>query len=414
MRGKELYEKITDIDDDIVLENSAVRKTGKQFYLKTLAAAVCLGIAFFTGYLFWGNKEGIGPFKGNQTEMNPNLPKISLDTDVSGAMGFEGYIAWDISDLINANPWSEDSKLTYLPVIKNQLVYDKMQQVENADLSHMERLLKETAQNLGMDIDNIAITKDVPDGDTKKGSTEKLTDDEGQVPERFFEENRLFMEDETYKLSVDSSYTIQVEFKTPVRLPDEYNFSYEADYDEIYATAEYLREKYADFIAMENPKISISGGDYNIYAQQSYGISYYNESSDEVQNFLNYHFNKAEFCCNGDGDLFLARKYYTDLSEVEGEYPIIDIQEAQRLLENGNYITTVPEAFTNTEYIKKVELVYRTATRNKLFIPYYKFYVELPREKLENGLNIYGAYYVPAVEGQYITNMPVWDQSAFE
>ena len=162
---------------------------------------------------------------------------------------------------------------------------------------------------------------------------------------------------------------------------------------------------------MKNPVINISGGDFNIYAEQSYSISFYEESSDNVQSILNYHFNTVEFYCDDDGALFLARKYYTDLSDVVGEYPIIDTKEALTLLENGNYITTVPQEFEGVGYVKKIELVYRTSATEKLFMPYYRFYVELPNMKHKNGLNDYGAYYVPAVEGRYIENMPVWDGS---
>ena len=42
-------------------------------------------------------------------------------------------------------------------------------------------------------------------------------------------------------------------------------------------------------------------------------------------------------------------------------------------------------------------------------MPYYRFYVELPDMERENGLKTYGAYYVPAVKGEYISNMPVWE-----
>lgn len=34
--------------------------------------------------------------------------------------------------------------------------------------------------------------------------------------------------------------------------------------------------------------------------------------------------------------------------------------------------------------------------------PYYRFWVEVPAEKQENGLNTYVAYYVPAVETAYL------------
>lgn len=43
-------------------------------------------------------------------------------------------------------------------------------------------------------------------------------------------------------------------------------------------------------------------------------------------------------------------------------------------------------------------------------MPYYRFYVELPEEE-SDGMKTYGAYYVPAVEEKYISNMPLWDGS---
>lgn len=81
------------------------------------------------------------------------------------------------------------------------------------------------------------------------------------------------------------------------------------------------------------------------------------------------------------------------------------------MLLNGNYITTVPCEISEATLIKKVELVYRTGKYEKCYMPYYRFYVELPEKEQENGLKTYGAYYVPAVESSYISNMPKWDGS---
>ena len=36
-------------------------------------------------------------------------------------------------------------------------------------------------------------------------------------------------------------------------------------------------------------------------------------------------------------------------------------------------------------------------------MPYYRFYVELPDMKMDNGLKNFGAFYVPAVKAEYIT-----------
>ena len=81
------------------------------------------------------------------------------------------------------------------------------------------------------------------------------------------------------------------------------------------------------------------------------------------------------------------------------------------MLFDGGYITKVPYTLTKEDTVAKVELVYRNGCNEKYFMPYYKFYVEVKSEVDKNGLKDFGVYYVPAVESQYITNMPVWDGS---
>ena len=76
------------------------------------------------------------------------------------------------------------------------------------------------------------------------------------------------------------------------------------------------------------------------------------------------------------------------------------------MLSKGNHLTTVPYEMPGLEYIRKVELVYRSETYDTYFMPYYCFYVELPEQEGENGLKTYGTYYVPAVKSDYISNIP--------
>ena len=94
---------------------------------------------------------------------------------------------------------------------------------------------------------------------------------------------------------------------------------------------------------------------------------------------------------------------------------MIDAETARCLLLNGDYITTVPSEYlrdgTITEpQIAKTELVYRTGNTEELFMPYYRFYVKLTdySTDMAEGLICYGAYYVPAVSGEYLSDFPVW------
>ena len=129
-----------------------------------------------------------------------------------------------------------------------------------------------------------------------------------------------------------------------------------------------------------------------------------------MEDILNYKYNCVRFYPDDNGKLSLIR-IYNGLSCAEnlGDYPIISTDEAYKLLLKGHYITSVPYAITDAELICKVELVYRNSRTEKTFLPYYRFYVELPEMRRENGLTDYGAYYVPAIQEEYIRNMPLWD-----
>ena len=180
------------------------------------------------------------------------------------------------------------------------------------------------------------------------------------------------------------------------------------------AVAKYLQTEYSSIIDFENPQINITGGDYNIYNQQNYDIEFFNDSGDITQNIINYKFNRVAFSCYSDNNLWMIRIYQPDLSQKIGDYPIITKEKATELLSNGNFASSVPFDFPGVEYVKKVELVYRNAYwLDKIYMPYYKFYIELPeRENWHgNGEKEYGAYYVPAVDGKYLKNMPVYDGS---
>lgn len=351
---------------------------------------------------------GLISMKPSSPITDSRLPMLTIDTEgfFAGGMGFEGYMAYDISELKNENPWSGEAEINHLPVYKNILDYDENYQV--ADIAKMKAYLEEIAKKLDMDVDNLEITDDRPDEETKKIITEKL---EGDVPEGYFDVTRVFMKDKGIKVEVNTSLIATVRFDPPVSLPDKYSFTDYASYEDIVSVADYLRNEYLALIDMENPKANVNGGDYNIYNQQSYSIDFFDESGGPIEQIINYNFNNITFGCDDDGKLFIARIYRPDLSHKIGDYPIITPKEAEQLLLKGNYITTVPEEFPGGEYIRKIELIYRTGGTEKVYLPYYRIYVEMPTMKRNIGLNTYGAFYVPAVKAEYIKNMPLWDGS---
>jgi hypothetical protein len=138
----------------------------------------------------------------------------------------------------------------------------------------------------------------------------------------------------------------------------------------------------------------------------------YDAAGGDVEDILNYTYNYIQFAPDDNGNLMLIRLYDSlSCAEKLGDYPTITADEARSMLLNGNYLTSVPYEITDEELIQRVELVYRNSRTEKIFMPYYRFYVEIPEMKHDNGLTDYGAYYVPAIKSEYISNMPMWDGS---
>lgn len=416
MKNEVIFNAIGKADDKYIREAAPgkPKETQKRPWVKWGALAACLALAVFTV---------IKIIPTNPVESRPglgDLPMLAITEDSGEAMGFEGYTAYDISEIVNNNPWTETAKISTLPVYQNLLAYDENYQVLGADFDKMKELLLNIAGRLDMDVDNLEITDNAPDEKTQAAITEKLVKTGESVPEGYFAPSAVILEDNGIEIEVDQQMTAKITFDPAITLPNEYNFTNYATYEQVAAVAEYLKEKYKDLIGMDNPQVNIHGGDYATFsgediesygAQQAqrYSIEFYDGSGDSTNQIINYNFFRVAFYCNDDSKLFLARVFQPNLSGKVEDYPIITADEAKELLENGNYITTVPEELPGLEYVAKVELVYRTGGTEQYFMPYYRFYVELPDMERENGLKTYGAYYVPAVEGEYISNMPVWD-----
>ncbi len=380
MRGNDLLDKMELIDPAYVeaADGKPKRKKKQRVTWGALAACFAVMVLAGTGILqsFWGEDV-------DEPKRDPKLPLLTISEESAG-MGYEGYFAYDISELVSANPWNEETVIDTLPVFQNPLTYDENDIASGGDENKMRELLLDTAESLGLDSDQSEI-------------------DESEAPAR------LKLASAGLEIEVDQALEVEVRFRPAVALPESYHFTHYASYEQKAAAAAYLKDRYRDFIGFDDPQLNLTIGDYTIYGQQTYDVLFFENGRDPEEQILNYNFDLAAFYCDDNGELFIARKWQADLSKKLGDYPIIRAEEAKKLLLNGNYITTVPYEISEAELIKKVELIYRTGRHEACYMPYYCFYVELPQEARENGLKSYGVYYVPAVESVYISNMPLWD-----
>jgi hypothetical protein len=437
MTDEKLFEVLGDVNEQYVKQAHEVApKAAKPAWVKWSAIAACLAVMAYAGVRFFLQKapeetpespvlqeqgadsDSTGnasespalPENGNGTDSASeasDLPMLTVGDNTSSSMGFEGYLAYNSSELVNANPWNESLALSTLPVYRNLLTYDESSIASGADWGKMRSLLLEVAERLGLDTDSVTVTDNTPDEELKQQIIEKFEAVGDTVPDGYFDPTELIVEADGLRITVDQSMTVAVSFQPAIALPEAYHFTADASsYEEMEAVAEYLKTEYRDFIGMENPQVNIYGGDYTYDGQQMYRIEFFDASGTDAEQIVQYNFDRVAFYCNDEGELFLARVYQPDLSEKVGDYPIITSEQALELLVNGTYLTTVPYEMPGAEYVKKVELVYRTGQQETYYMPYYRFYVELPEAEQENGLKTYGAYYVPAVSAAYLSDFP--------
>ena len=158
--------------------------------------------------------------------------------------------------------------------------------------------------------------------------------------------------------------------------------------------------------------VSYASYDFAGEASRSWGTCFvYDAAGDDVQTILNYSFRRLGV--NPDGGI----RWQDDLLTAEklGDYPVISLAEATERLRRGRFQTSAPAEYLpqggiGEERIGTAELVYRTGPDEEVLLPYYRFYVLLSGASEDagaaEGLQSYGACYVPALADDYLTALP--------
>lgn len=421
MTAELLMDALGLLGDDLLEEARVSREQPimgrKTSWQKWAALAACVALVAVVGVRLAMPEQPAGPSEDPIDLLPDDLPMLTIQGgDVGAGFGFEGYMAYSADELLDKNPWTPENTPETLPVYQNSLSYDVAGALlpQEIDFDEMRAVLVATAEKLDMDVENLEITDNTPDEDYKKAVTEKFASVGEEVPKGYFDPTELIIEGDGITLSVDETLNALIRFEPPVKLPEEYNFSYSATSEEMKEAAYWLATEYSGLLSdMEEPVLDQGIADRNIYGQRSFDVVYYDGGGTAEEQIIHYNFDRLAFYNNDDGELFLARVYQMGPAEKLGDYPIISVEEATSLLLAGNYITTVPYDLPGKKYIRKAELIYRTSHYEKTYLPYYRFLVELPQDEGHIGedkkLKNFGAYYVPAVEGKYIADMPLWN-----
>ena len=422
MNGNELLDKMEWVDPAYVTEADArPARRGHGIWLRWAAAAACVCLIGLTA---WRALPQGGP---SVDPVPDDLPLLTIPEDLSGGMGYEGYLAADVSQLSNANPWTPAMELTHLPVFANPLLAEEAQTpaAQQAGAAAMQQRLEAAVEALGL-TGQVIWGEDHPTPEQEAEIREKLgADQEAEIREKLGADAEAYLASlstpgerwawaEGVTLRVDQTGSLEVKYDPPRPLPEGQHLNWETAGPADYArAAPALVQEYAPLLGMEKPVVNVSGGDATTEGTQLWTLSFYEGAGTPVEQILHYQFAQAAFIGSWEAadSLWIIRLHGADLSRPVGDYPILTPDEAQQLLCAGRYVISVPGDTPAPEAVRKVELVYQTDTWAPVWMPYYRFYVEMPPDWDVGGMHTYGAYYVPAVQPDYLTNLPQWDGS---
>lgn len=348
--------------DALLSETDALRRNRrKRRPVYYIAAAACLILLFSAALLF-----------------HKTLPPLTVgDFFAEGeGNGMGGRYAETADALTDGNPWTPDTVFSTLPVFAH------------CAFSEEERLslLQDTAKRLSL-----------PDGDIK-------ADDFCTV-----------LKTDTATVSVYAEGDITIQFTPKRRLSALTDYAYGCTAAQATACITPLKEAFSGLLGMKKPHAVLEGGEYDFFAKPTgYTIAFYDAAGSEKQQFLNFQLHRTYlYPTEEGGGIDLVRIYAYDRAEKVGDYPIISLDEATALLQNGNFITAAGDDLPETLAPEKVALVYRTSHADSHYMPYYCFTVRLRDDTRtvahDAGMPSFGEVYVPAVQARYLTALPVWD-----
>ena len=396
MNAEQLIDALNDLDDGVIEETEKLRQAHKRrggTWKRWTAAAACLCVVAALAALPQLIPNGPAPTPTHPVHVDPGLLPLPLP-ELNGGFGFEEILLYDISELGGVSPWNESMELTGLPVYENNSYHPAGLPVGLDEYAILDRL-EAAAQALDVEILD---TEYEWEGDYNA----ELPAGTGSVVS-------ITAHADGMEIAAYADGSVQVSFEAGLPLPEGYRFTNAAADEEAEAALNYLVGRFSRLLDFSRPQAVLSG-EYNFDGTFHRYDAVYDGGGGGVEAILNYSFRRAEFLSDNGGNLTMIR--LTDglaCARMLGDYPIITAAEARALLLNGSYITSVPYAMPGEDYVAGVELAYRGSRTDEYFLPYYRFYVELPEAAGDNGLKTYGVYYVPAVWKEYIANMPVYD-----
>lgn len=393
MKSTDIFEAIGGAKEKYLAASEKFRKSFSR-YAGWIACAACLCIAVICFTLFRPQtpSEIVNP---SVTVQTPSTKLNSSDIFAIDAMGYEAYKAYNISQVKSGSPGAECDTPETLPIFSNRS-YNPYISSYGLSETKMLSIVYDV-----LDFFEIEIYSKTFTGIKKHFFSDSNRDPRGfLIPDNTI--TRIELTVEFGKIEVDASGTVTIQFDKAPAFSDEYNMNTNPE-----ETLLHSAEMFKGLLKFEKPSIAVQES-YNNLGELTRKYKVYDSAGDITEQLLNFTCEYAEFIFDSDGYMTKLRIYNNlSIAEELGHYPTISSEEAKALLIDGKYYSSYMEnSFPGEEYIARVELSYRTSHLEKIWVPYYKFYVELPEKEKEDGLKTYAAYYVPAIDPEYIVSYP--------
>lgn len=448
MNGKNLLDKISEIDPKLIEDAEKMPRRKSRLYIgiSSGAAAVAAAalIAVTAGHkpvqeppvtgtsdyssaisassevIDSGTSSVQEPTSVDNTPKEPpvldfskykDLPKIAYSEVPKGGQGGgvllgkkDGVVVQkeniNYSELEQSSPW-KGAELETMPV------YMSHSTDLEGNLDKMYARAQEVAAALGIPEDSLEITDNYQDmtevieRHRQMGKEHGATDEEieeliNRIIRGSMSQVRVEAENEDIRITVNPALHAYINFKGAtgsIKLPDGYNFTNSATDEEIAALVDYFAEKYKGVLNYSKPTLR----EVNPYD----GIYIYDSDGDLTQQIVNYWINSTSFGehYKNNGELSTIRLYSDDNCEKLGDYPILTAEQAEAILKSNKF-DDVMRMPANAK-ILKTDMVYKNLSGCTAVMPYYEFYVETDDEPFEADI-VCTVYTIPAVPEEFI------------
>lgn len=348
-----------------------------------------------------------------QDEMTSDaaLPEFSLKEANGAGFGMEAVMVQSESGLLpTAWPGQGEEMPNALTVYRNARPAD-VTGARTYTEEELCTLARQTAQALGLAVESVEV---LPTEEQRQATLERfeeagLLPSEEDTPEVAAEKQAQL----DYNLAPDSAaavctngavVTASRTGTVRVELAEGFDAApYTQDAQAYAAAVQRLADEYGAAFGMQAPQAAVQA-DYTVEGNVHLTNFVWDAAASPAQQLLFASCGRLSFSTGEGGTIFYEPP---QLGEALGEYPLLSQSEAQALLLQGQCLAGAPYAVQSEADIAAVQLCYREGS--EVYAPWYRFWVKLPEEAQQDcapGCTVYGAYYVPAVRGEYIAGAP--------